>query len=565
MRVKTFVTAAAFAAITLPLFAEATMPRAGETIDVSIVNLDVIVTDKHGHRIHGLTKDDFEVFEDGKPQAITNFAAYAPEASIVGSKAGVEASAATPKRQRRTIAIFIENFRLAPFRTEPIFASLKKTLRDVIAPGDAVLIATWNMRTVTRLDYTDDLGAIDQTLDRIEKESTGAILDPVTDYRQQIEQLREWFGEAESAASSAGLPVSEGGGDWFVDMEAQSAAEMALVHMREKTAAINAFISTMANEDGRKAMILVTRRFSHIAGGEYFFVGGRSGLQGMNERARYATYDLRDKIKANANAHNVTIYAFYPPGLDWTNASSPFLRNAPAVGSGAVDHQVLLNELNALSDITDATGGTYAWGSVNIVDQMPAVRDDFEDYYSLAYRVGARNDNRVRDVVVKTKNRGYVVRTRKEYMEKNDDGRVRDQVVAALFRPPASSGITVTTTLGKAVAKDKHHFTIPVTVRMPANAFLTSQEGDASKGAFTVYVATGRVVGETSDVSKQTIPFTIADAKQAKDGYFTYDFELLTDAATNRLAVGVYDEVSHDTGFARADLYDLSSRTGVAR
>ena len=56
--------------------AQPVIPRAGETIEVSIVDFDVIVTDKNGARVHGLTRDDFEVFEDKKPQTITNFAAY---------------------------------------------------------------------------------------------------------------------------------------------------------------------------------------------------------------------------------------------------------------------------------------------------------------------------------------------------------------------------------------------------------------------------------------------------------------------------------------------------------
>src|SRR5437868_10960922 len=43
---------------------ELPIPRAGETIDVSIVNLDVIVTDHKGNHVPGLTASDFEVFED---------------------------------------------------------------------------------------------------------------------------------------------------------------------------------------------------------------------------------------------------------------------------------------------------------------------------------------------------------------------------------------------------------------------------------------------------------------------------------------------------------------------
>ena len=48
-----------------------------ESIDVSVVNVDVVVIDKSGRRITGLSRDDFELREDGKPVEITNFFAVA--------------------------------------------------------------------------------------------------------------------------------------------------------------------------------------------------------------------------------------------------------------------------------------------------------------------------------------------------------------------------------------------------------------------------------------------------------------------------------------------------------
>src|SRR5262249_1682411 len=45
----------------------------GASVEVRVVNVDVVVTDKAGHRVTGLTKNDFEILEDGKPQTITNF------------------------------------------------------------------------------------------------------------------------------------------------------------------------------------------------------------------------------------------------------------------------------------------------------------------------------------------------------------------------------------------------------------------------------------------------------------------------------------------------------------
>src|SRR5215210_8821822 len=68
-----------------PAQPEAVDQGLGEIVNVNVVNLDVYVTDKSGKRIQGLKMDDFDIFENGKKMAITNF--YAVEggkAKMVG-------------------------------------------------------------------------------------------------------------------------------------------------------------------------------------------------------------------------------------------------------------------------------------------------------------------------------------------------------------------------------------------------------------------------------------------------------------------------------------------------
>src|SRR5438132_14139977 len=108
------------AATILCTHAAAQVPRLNQKIEISIVNVDVFVTDKAGQRVHGLTKDDFEIFEDGKLQTITNFTEYAGVSVGAAAPGHTEAAEAAAATQKRTIILFVDRFSLPPFRTGPM-------------------------------------------------------------------------------------------------------------------------------------------------------------------------------------------------------------------------------------------------------------------------------------------------------------------------------------------------------------------------------------------------------------------------------------------------------------
>jgi len=59
-------------------------PGSGERLDVNLVEMYVVVTDKQGHPVTGLTQDDFQVFEEGEPQKISTFRSGAELPLTVG-------------------------------------------------------------------------------------------------------------------------------------------------------------------------------------------------------------------------------------------------------------------------------------------------------------------------------------------------------------------------------------------------------------------------------------------------------------------------------------------------
>lgn len=84
-----------------------------ERIDISIANVDVIVTDAKGNPVAGLSKDDFELYEDGRKQTITNFsapresdAAAAPVTGVATPQPVVEPVPDTNDRTRLVVLFF---------------------------------------------------------------------------------------------------------------------------------------------------------------------------------------------------------------------------------------------------------------------------------------------------------------------------------------------------------------------------------------------------------------------------------------------------------------------------
>lgn len=77
MQTRIFCLSAVMAVLLLPGFPQEQIPKEDQPIRVRVdmVSLPVVVTDKMGRRITDLTRDDFQVFENGVRQEIAGFAA----------------------------------------------------------------------------------------------------------------------------------------------------------------------------------------------------------------------------------------------------------------------------------------------------------------------------------------------------------------------------------------------------------------------------------------------------------------------------------------------------------
>lgn len=552
----------------------ASVPAAGTTIEVSIVNVDVFVTDKEGNRVRGLTRGDFEIRENGRAQPVANFAEYRGSAAgaLKAGDAAAPETAAETAPGRRTVIVFIERFALPPARTKEVFDSIRALLRNTIRKGDAAAVVSWARQLEVRQPLTDDVARLEQAVTAIQTDSRPLRHgDQHFAKRQQFleVQFHENFRRAEeekAGNSRAGtdVPPRQSHGKDFSDQDTFRSAKMEWFWIRQKAAAVTSLIESIAGAEGRKAVIMATDRFGLYAGLDLF-----QGSVPNRYQRELDTRPIRDALVATANAHNVTLYPVYPAaGHEWglltdvtdltMNYDTETVNRERDASRLTLTNDIAVNETKALGEIAEKTGGQTAWSVKDIVSLVPRIADDLESYYSLGYRATPRRgkEQDARQIVVRVKNPEYRVRSRREYVDRTDAARMKDRVVANLFTPLDAKQLPITAAIDGSTNMTGGRRAIRVAVRVPIGKLTTLQEGSGAAGRFSVFVAAGGEFGVTSEPQQHSQPFTIpaADLARARASHFTYEVQLEVDALSDRVSVGVLDEVSRDCGLTLLEL-----------
>ncbi|HEV7765517.1 MAG TPA: VWA domain-containing protein [Thermoanaerobaculia bacterium] len=538
------------AVLTCPLFAQQSAPASGETIEVSIINVDVVVTDRKGNRVYGLTRDDFAIRENGVPQTITNFAGYAPQAKHADGTVAVDRSSASPEpvaapTAKRTIVLFIEIAPQPSERIREVFSSLRDFVRKAVRPGDSATVVVFEERMTTRQTFTGDTDELAAALTAIEGESIEVALRRGDEVRRGLASDIAMDASLASASKSVrqGLNVGE--------HERRSEELFELIELRTKAAALTSVMESMSGVEGKKIMVAALDRF-----------GLRLGLpQGSGPISSDPQVEaVRQTVMRSANANGVTLYPIYVPGLQYTNA--PDVLDAPGIGMDSSvaegrageNNAMLMNQTASLFQIAEETGGLMAAGPSDIVDLLPHIVDDLESYYSLAYRASGADG--ARKVRVTTKNGNYEVRSRRAVLEKSDDTQMNDRVVSNLFQLIENSVIPIEADLGQITRKAKNLWSVPVSVRIPIGALTTNMESEAATGSFSVFIGSGSDLGVISDVTQRSQSYSIGHDKleAARESHFTYDVTVDVDTRASVISVGVRDDVSKEFGMVRIPL-----------
>jgi VWFA-related protein len=511
----------------------------GETIQVNVVNLDVFVTDKQGKPITGLRKEDFQVFEDGKPVEISNFFAEsgrtAPAVSAPSAPAPAPGSSAAvpaqgPADQRLRLVVFVDDVNLSAANRSRILQSVGKFLHGELKPGDEVMLVRYDEKLDIRRSFTGDLGRVDTDL--------AAMLALPTDIRKYESSFNQAVREIYASSGSDGFgPLAEAAlSNW-------AAQESSMV--RGALNALDSVVSWLAGVPGRKAILYVSDGLPLVPGLDMFTIFTRAPQSARAERRTpemvAQKFDLTKRFRQVTSHASRNRIIFYPIEAYGTREGENSL----------FDSVSIVNRQNGLRFLAEDTGGRELFNATNVPAALARMAEDFTTWYSIGYQPRRAGDEAEHKIEVRVKTRGAQVRYRQWYRDKTAGEAVAERTLATMRFG------TEENPLGAAleVVPGKKPGETLVRVKVPISKLYLEPQGASRQGHIRLYVvASGE--GQTTSVRETklaTVDVPEAEAAAVAKREYTHEIAIPLPPGSYALGLAVRDERAATTSYLHKD------------
>jgi VWFA-related protein len=502
----------------------------GEAIDVSVVNLDVFVTDKKGQPLTGLKKEDFQVFEDGKPVEISNF--YAESGGTAPRPAAAVKEERPLPRQLRLV-VFVDDVNLTSETRGRILPQVSEFLHRELVPGDQVMLVRYTQKLELLRAFTGDLGQVGSDLSSLLKLSSD--LRKLQESREQA--IEDIIGSMEGDIYEPAL----------VESRLQAWGEQESNVVRGSLQALDSVVSWLAGVPGRKAILYVSDGLA-LAPGEDLFAAwaqGSHGLVGVSivDRItgfRQQTLELSGRFRettAHAGRNGITIYPIEAYGVRDTHPSK-------SQNAGVQSRQ------NGLRLLAQETGGKALLNAADPRAALEPLAEDLTTYYSIGYQPRRAGDEVEHRIEVRVKSKGAQARYRQWYRDKPVGEAIAERTLAVMRFGPEDNplGAALEIVPGKTPGETLVRVKVPL-----SKLFLQPETGDR-QGQLRLYVvASGE--GSTTPVRQSklvTVEIPAAEAAGAKKDY-THEITIHLKPGSYALGVGVRDELATTTSYLRRD------------
>jgi VWFA-related protein len=538
------------------------LPFAGE-VEVTVVNVNVYVTDKNGLAVTDLSADDFVLTQDGTERQISNFGLfteeiyrnfYRPESLPVGlpTPTPVPGSEVLSRDSLRPVYVvfYFDNENSRPLDRNRLITELRSFVRENLHPPVQMMVITYTKSYDVLQPFTSDPRLIYDALREVKTMIGGR-----TELDSQRTDILRNFAEHSRNATQGSSPSQVGnyGGNMSRDHGMLiSFAEEEMNSLQFTLGALRDTVTMLSGLPGKKIVIYVSNGLPMICGLDLFYAYANTFHESsaITESARYNMSRQFTSLVANANAQDVSFYTFGVGGLENPTLAGSELGNQQDLMSASIGAQ---NYLDSLRFMAENTGGAATINTNNFTKGLERTAQDFYTHYSLGYSLNQGGLDKVHRIKVEIPGHPeYRVRYRRRFVEKSLESRVQDKVVTGLMFPLEDNPMEIMVEIDSQTPAGDTRWMVPFKLSVPLRKVALLPSGDDYVGNVTMFIAARNTDGDRSDVVRRQheIRVKAADYEKSQLKRHTITANLLMEAGRHNVAVGLLDPVTRQSSFA---------------
>lgn len=502
----------------------------GETIDIRVVNIEAVVTDRQGLRVHGLGPEDFRITVNGEQVPITYFTEVEAGRAVAGEIREPDGTTeslpvfASGDAVGNSYLVFIDNFFAIGAQRDVVLESMAKDLRATMRPEDRMAIVAFDGK---RIEMLTSWTQRTSTLERVLRQATDL---PAYGLHRRAENPNGFDRDL--------MEVSQVFGPSQRRLQLERTADAVVSTLR-----------SFAQPPGRKVLLL-------LSGG---WPTGPFNEPGDGNLGASATdLSVTRPISETANLLGYTVYPVDLPGFQSLAAnvdesfpdsrgafrtSSAGFRSA-TFGRGSGRGPEMAGETFRLSTLRliarDTGGKPLLFGKRT--DVLDTVTQDTRAYYWLGFTPERLRDDSKYKLEVEVLRPGLEVRSRRSYRDLSRASEVGMLAQSALLFGTDDKSFDVE--VGTPARSGFRRMTVPVRIAIPASAItMLPYDDDTFVADLELRVAATDPTGAQS--AMPMVPMRLEEEGEPDDdARFYYEADLELRRLQHDLVVAVHDTAS---------------------
>jgi len=518
-------------------------PIFGETIEVRVVNVEAVVTDKRGNRVPDLKPQDFRLKVDGKPIKIDYFnevrggQAIAPEPGAAQTIPGLP-DLAPGSPVGTSYLVFIDDyFSLTPRRDEVL-----RSLRDDLArlgPEDRMALVAYDGK---RLNLLSSWSSSSRELARaIERE----IETPAHGLEREAELRNFRATQPPRSTNDPVAPFRNGFANTQLSIEERAYVSELTGQLERAVGAATSTLRGFASPPGRKVMLMLV--------GGWPFSPADYAVNDINrpitERDVPQGEALMRKLAETANRLGYTLYPVDVPGMETNAASAQSSAPRPVGANFGLREQ---EHEGTLTYLAKETGGRPLLNSLRIAS-LEHVEADTRSYYWLGFTPNWEGKDKRHTIQLEVLRPGLDVRTRDSFLDRSRKAEVTMMVESAMMFGTPPGSLTMPVQLGKAVRKGRSEIEVPFTLAIPTDAFTSVPLNGKYASEVELRIAAQDERGDQSEIP--VVPLQLSTDKEPTKGHFVrFQSKVTLRRTKQHLFFALFDPLSNKITTAEADI-----------